>query len=178
MSLQIRQRASPNHAGPSHQRMPVASRSTLALKRRYLLKLGSRLLIAGSGQRSLGSQPPSAVRVSVIAATAYAAPNMWRLVISIGCLRGLSATIAMMRFDSYHTRKPDGPCLALAHEGTLLQCIKTRLARSDISLERMHSVAVEGIGDIAFDPTSLIEPRRFGTLRRGRISSSACSTTR
>src|SRR5215471_18976473 len=49
MSLQIRQRASPNHAGPSHQRMPVASRSTLALKRRYLLKLGSRLLIAGSG---------------------------------------------------------------------------------------------------------------------------------
>jgi len=42
----------------------------------------------------------------------------------------------------------------------------------------MHSVAVEGIGDIAFDPTSLIEPRRLGTLRRGRISSSACSTTR
>src|SRR5262249_30229041 len=99
MSLQIRQRASPNHAGPSHQRMPVASRSTLALKRRYLLKLGSRLLIAGSGQRSLGSQPPSAVRVSVIAATAYAAPNMWRLVISIGCLRGLSATIAMIVVD-------------------------------------------------------------------------------
>src|SRR5215510_5105105 len=90
---------------------------------------------------------------------------MWRLVISIGCLRGLSATIAMIRFDSYHTRKPDGPCLALAHEGTLLQCIKTRLARSDISLERMHSVAVGGIGDIACDPTSLIEPRRPGTRK-------------
>src|SRR5262249_36142052 len=77
MSLQIRQRASPNHAGPSHQRMPVASRSTLALKRRYLLKIGSRLLMAGSGYRSLGSQPPSAVRVSVITAAAHAAPNMW-----------------------------------------------------------------------------------------------------
>src|SRR5215831_20807201 len=99
MSLQIRQRASPNHAGPSHQRMPVASRSTLALKRRYLLKIGSRLLMAGSGYRSLGSQPPSAVRVSVITAAAHAAPNMWRLVISIACLRGLSATIAMIRFD-------------------------------------------------------------------------------
>ena len=47
----------------------------------------------------------------------------------------------------------------------LLQCIKTRLARSDISLERMHSVAVGGIGDIACDLTSPIEPRRPGTQK-------------
>jgi len=29
----------------------------------------------------------------------------------------------------------------------------------------MHSVAVGGIGDIACDPTSLIEPRRPGTRK-------------
>src|SRR5262249_52548488 len=45
----------------------------------------------------------------------------------------------------------------------LLQCIKKRLARSDISLQRMNSVAVGGIGDIASD--SLIEPRRPGTRK-------------
>src|SRR6266849_4213434 len=46
MSLHSRWRPSPNQAGPSHQRNPVASRSTAALKMRYLAKLGSRIWIA------------------------------------------------------------------------------------------------------------------------------------
>src|ERR1700736_5204636 len=87
MSLQIRQRASPNQAGPSHQRIPVASRSMLALYRRYLLKLGSRLLIAGSGERSLGSHPPNSVRANVPVAAVLVAASTWRLVLSITCLR-------------------------------------------------------------------------------------------
>src|SRR5712691_6127731 len=43
MSLHSTQRASPNHTGPSLQRAPVASRSMLVLKTRYLAKLGSRI---------------------------------------------------------------------------------------------------------------------------------------
>src|SRR6516225_3210915 len=49
MSLHSTQRASPNHTGPSLQRAPVKSRSTLALKTRYFKKLGSRTLTDGSG---------------------------------------------------------------------------------------------------------------------------------
>jgi hypothetical protein len=49
MSLQSTQRASPNHTGPSLQRMPVASRSMPALKTRYLRKLGSSAVTAGIG---------------------------------------------------------------------------------------------------------------------------------
>ena len=55
--------------------------------------------------------------------------------------------------------------LGLTNEGTACCNALKRLARSDISLERMHSVAVGGIGDIACDPTSLIEPRRPGTRK-------------
>src|ERR687884_763813 len=49
MSLHSRQRPSPNHTGPSHQRMPEAMRSTLASASRYLPKLGSRIWTDGSG---------------------------------------------------------------------------------------------------------------------------------
>src|SRR5439155_1957142 len=49
MSLHSRLRASPNQTGPSLQRMPEAILSTLASGRRYLAKLGSIILTAGSG---------------------------------------------------------------------------------------------------------------------------------
>jgi hypothetical protein len=49
MSLQSRYRPSPNHTGPSHQRKPVARRSTAALLTRYFAKLGSTIWTAGSG---------------------------------------------------------------------------------------------------------------------------------
>src|SRR4029077_10487783 len=44
MSLQRRYRPSPNQTGPSDQRYPVPSRSTLAELTRYFVKLGSRIL--------------------------------------------------------------------------------------------------------------------------------------
>src|SRR5437773_7695384 len=47
MSLQRRYRPSPNQTGPSDQRYPVPRRSTLAELTRYLVKPGSRILIAG-----------------------------------------------------------------------------------------------------------------------------------
>jgi hypothetical protein len=49
MSLHKRQRASPNHTGPSAHRNPVARRSTAPLKTRYLAKLSSSTWTAGSG---------------------------------------------------------------------------------------------------------------------------------
>ena len=49
MSLHRRYRPSPNHTGPSHQRKPVPSRSTLAEATRYFAKPGSTILIDGSG---------------------------------------------------------------------------------------------------------------------------------
>src|SRR6266850_8314968 len=49
MSLQSRKRPSPNHAGPSDHRKPVASRSTAARLSRYFAKLGSSPCTAGSG---------------------------------------------------------------------------------------------------------------------------------
>src|SRR5215470_15766139 len=49
MSLHNRQRRSPNQTGPSHQRIPVAKRSTLASASRYFAKLGSRIRTAVSG---------------------------------------------------------------------------------------------------------------------------------
>src|SRR6266436_572834 len=49
MSLHSRYLPSPNHTGPSHQRKPVARRSTLASAMRYFAKLGSRISTAGSG---------------------------------------------------------------------------------------------------------------------------------
>src|SRR5215204_3258585 len=54
MPLQRRKRPSPNQTGPSHQRKPVASRSTPALNRTYCAKDGSRISTARSGYRSLG----------------------------------------------------------------------------------------------------------------------------
>src|SRR5262245_38090896 len=86
MSLQIRERPSPKYTGPSHQRIPVASRSMLALNSRYRLKLGSRLLIAVPGWLCLGSQPPRALRVNVVRAAALVAANILRLVISMAYL--------------------------------------------------------------------------------------------
>ena len=49
MSLQSRNRPSPNQTGPSHQRKPVPSLSTLARGSRYRAKLGSRIRTRGSG---------------------------------------------------------------------------------------------------------------------------------
>src|SRR6185295_11356996 len=54
MSLHKRKRPSPNQTGPSLQRMPVAILSTFASGSRYLAKLGSMILTAGSGYRWLG----------------------------------------------------------------------------------------------------------------------------
>src|SRR5690349_4754261 len=85
---------------------------------------------------------------------------MWRLVISIACLRGLSATIAMIVVDLTVTTPANqmaDAARARQRGHRLLQCIKTRLARTDISLRRINSVAVGGIGNIACHPTSLIE---------------------
>src|SRR5215510_2507319 len=49
ISLHNRKRPSPNHTGPSAHRMPVAIRSTLARFTRYFAKLGSMILMSGSG---------------------------------------------------------------------------------------------------------------------------------
>ena len=49
MSLQRRYRPSPNQTGPSAHRKPVPSRSTFDEFTRYFVKLGSRILMAGSG---------------------------------------------------------------------------------------------------------------------------------
>src|SRR5262249_3706332 len=90
---------------------------------------------------------------------------MWRLVISIGCLRGLSATTAMIVDDLTVTTPANQMAHASrANEGTAC-CNALRRDWHEASLERMHSVAVGGIGDIACDPTSLIEPRRPRTRK-------------
>src|SRR6516162_11763485 len=96
MSLHSTQRASPNHTGPSLQRMPVASRSTLALKTRYLAKLGSRILTAGSGYCVLGSQPPRvSLGVNASAAAVAVAPRISRRVICMAFLLTWHGRIAV-----------------------------------------------------------------------------------
>src|ERR1700732_5101146 len=88
--------------------MPVASRSTAALNRRYLAKLGSSTSTAGSGYR------PNAGGVAATASAAPPAAIMVRLVESMGfpprCVDGSgeyrwSADGAQtLRFPSPHSR--------------------------------------------------------------------------
>src|SRR5580704_13618299 len=98
MSLHSTQRASPNHTGPSLQRMPVASRSTLALNTRYLAKLGSRIFTAGSGYCVLGSQPPRvSFGMKAVAAAAAPAPRTSRRVTGMAFLLGLMGRVVVER---------------------------------------------------------------------------------
>lgn len=70
---------SPNQTGPSAQRKPVATRSTVAEARRYLAKAGSRISTAGSGTRCDGSQPAPAARAAP--STAAPASRLLRAII-------------------------------------------------------------------------------------------------
>jgi hypothetical protein len=70
------------------------------------------------------------------------------------------------RFDSYHTRKPDGPRLALANEGTACcNALRRDWHEATFHWSACIRLLFGGIGDIACDPTSLIEPRRPGTRK-------------
>src|SRR5438477_348658 len=80
--------------------MPVASRSTAALNRRYLAKLGSRISIAGSGYRSLGShRAKEGGAAAAIASAAVPDATMVRLVGFIGL------HLPLARFDLQFRRR-------------------------------------------------------------------------